>query len=422
MVPGSPAIEMNAVSLVIVRGSVAYAPTPLGPRYDGKVGPHDASVMVTSNRRLIRIFAKDAPARMFCQAPISIAALVLVAACAQTGPSLTPGNDARSIAGRAHYIYFAGIQATSGPAFLGPGRLGVYPATASGNVAPSRVIVGKKTGLDEAGGCCVPQSAWFDPADQSLWTCRTFSKFISRFSISQRKSSWGNVRPAATLVISPKTVSCGGVAIAKTGEIVADDISKRFVVTFPAGSTGNTAPIRKIAGRATLLYLPSQITFDGAGDYIVSDRCTPPACGGSLNGEILTFAANANGNVKPLRALAGGKTLLSEPNRIAYDPVHDMIYAANLSPSTITAYPAGSSGDVAPTIFIHGNRTQLWNPDAIAIDSAGYLYVGNEPLVPGPPPGSILVFAPGANGNVAPIQIIHGTKTQLAEVNGLSVY
>jgi hypothetical protein len=123
-----------------------------------------------------------------------------------------------------------------------------------------------------------------------------------------------------------------------------------------------------------------------------------------------------------MRELVGAKTQLSGTNRIAYDPVHNVIYAANLNASTITGYPADSSGNIAPTIFIHGSKTHLWNPDAIAIDKAGYLYVGNEPLVPGPPPASILVFAPGANGNVAPIQIIAGSKTHLAEVNALSVH
>jgi hypothetical protein len=352
----------------------------------------------------------------------SIAILVMLAACTQPGQSSLPSFAASKIQ-RARFIYFAGIQLNNGGpgGFLGPGELGIYPASANGNVAPTHVIAGKNTGLLEGGGCCVPQAAFFDPADNSIWTCRTFSKFIDRFSTNRGPRSWGNVRPGARLVISPKTVSCGGVAITRDGDIVADDINKGFVATWRAGSTRAAAPIRTIAGPATKLYLPSQITFDGKGEYIVSDRCSPPKCSGNYAGEILTFDANTDGSVSPLRSLAGAKTRLSGPNRIAFDPVHNMIYAANLYTSTITAYPAGSSGNVAPTIFIHGNKTHLWNPDAIAIDKAGYLYVGNEPLVPGPPPASILVFAPGANGNVAPVQTIEGSKTQLAEVNGLSV-
>jgi DNA-binding beta-propeller fold protein YncE len=358
---------------------------------------------------------------------ISIASIALISACAQPSQTLVPSADKSQDAAtaRARYIYFAGIRlnvhgGTGG--FLGPGELGVYPATASGNVPPLHVIAGRKTGLFEGGGCCVPQSAWFDPADRSLWTCRTFSRFISRFSTNRPQSSWGNVRPNDRLAISPQTVSCGGVARTKDGETVADDINDAFVATWSADSTGDAAPIRKIAGPVTGLFLPSQITFDGKGDYIVSDRCRPPKCSSDYAGAILIFDARADGNVLPLRVLAGAKTKLSGPDRVAYDPVHDMIYAANLYTSTITGYPAGSSGNVAPTIFIHGSKTHLWNPDAIAIDKAGYLYVGNEPLVPGPPPASILVFAPGANGNVAPVQIIAGSKTRLAEVNGLSVY
>lgn len=361
---------------------------------------------------------------------ISIASFALVSACAQPSQSPVPGAGtshyaATPAARRARYIYFAGIQLDlhgGAGGFLGPGELGVYPATANGNVAPLHVIAGRKTGLFEGGGCCVPQSAWFDPADSSIWTCRTFSKFISRFSTNRTRSSWGNVKPSDKLVISPQTVSCGGVALTKEGEIVADDINKAFVATWRADSNGDSAPIRTIAGPATGLFLPSQITFDNGGDYIVGDRCSPPKCSGNYGGEILTFAALADGNALPLRVLAGTKTQLSGPDRIAFDSTHNVIYAANLYTSTITGYPAGSSGNVAPRIFIHGNKTHLWNPDAIAIDKDGYLYVGNEPIVPGPPPASILIFAPGANGNVAPVQIIEGSKTQLAEVNGLSVY
>jgi hypothetical protein len=342
---------------------------------------------------------------------------------AMPSPSPTHSPSQLSMAGqRAVRIYFAGVQVTAS-GFLGPGELGEYPATANGNVAPTRVIIGRKTGLFGAGGCCVPQSAWFDRDDKSIWTCRTFSKFVSRFSTNHGQNSWGNVKPNAKLVISPRTVSCGGVALTSAGEIVADDSNNAFVATWRAGSTGSASPIRRIVGPATDLFIPSEITFDSEGDYIVSDRCTPPKClGEGFNGEILTFDANADGNVPPLRRLGGAKTRLAGPDRIAFDPIHNMIYAANLYASTITAYPAGSAGNVAPTIFIHGKKTQLFNPDAIAVDKAGYLYVGNEPLVPAFPPASILVFAPGANGNVAPIQIIEGSKTRLAEVNGLSVY
>lgn len=356
---------------------------------------------------------------------ISIASIALVSACAQSSQSLVPGagrsQDAATVP-RARYIYFAGIQLNLHGGFLGPGELGVYPATANGNVPPLHVIVGRKTGLFEGGGCCVPQSAWFARADSSIWTCRTFSRFISRFSMNQGESSWGNVRPSDKLVISPQTVSCGGVALTTKGEIVADDINNAFVATWRADATGGTAPIRKIAGPATGLFLPSQITFDSKGDYIVSDRCSSPKCSSDYGGEILIFDARADGNVSPLRVLAGAKTQLSGPDRVTFDSVHNMIYAANLYTSTITGYPAGSSGNVPPRIFIHGSKTHLWNPNAIAIDKSGYLYVGNEPIVPGPPPASIVIFAPGANGNVAPIQIIEGSKTRLAEVNGLSVY
>lgn len=120
----------------------------------------------------------------------SIGVIALLSACTQPGQSSLP-RFAASKTKRAQLIYFSGIQLSeAGPGgFLGPGELGVYPATANGNLEPTHVIVGKNTGLFEDGGYCVPQAAFFDPADSSIWTCRTFSNFIDRFSTGRGRSS-----------------------------------------------------------------------------------------------------------------------------------------------------------------------------------------------------------------------------------------
>jgi hypothetical protein len=55
------------------------------------------------------------------------------------------------------------------------------------------------------------------------------------------------------------------------------------------------------------------------------------------------------------------------------------------------------------------------------MDDAGYVYVANAPQVSNPQ-GSILVFAPGLNGEVAPIQVISGSSTMLAAPTGIAVH
>ena len=49
--------------------------------------------------------------------------------------------------------------------------------------------------------------------------------------------------------------------------------------------------------------------------------------------------------------------------------------------------------------MISGQLTQLAQPQGIAVDAAGYTYTAN------PSAGSVLVFAPGADGNVAPARM-----------------
>ena len=63
---------------------------------------------------------------------------------------------------------------------------------------------------------------------------------------------------------------------------------------------------------------------------------------------------------------------------------------------------------MAPTRTISGTNTGLNGPTDIALDSAGYLYVGSWNV------NSILVFAPGASGNMPPSRTISGGSTGLS--------
>ncbi|MBV8149214.1 MAG: hypothetical protein JO092_09000, partial [Candidatus Eremiobacteraeota bacterium] len=88
--------------------------------------------------------------------------------------------------------------------------------------------------------------------------------------------------------------------------------------------------------------------------------------------------------------------------------------------NSITAYGASANGNAAPVVFIHGHKTQINNPYGVAIDAAGYLYVGNGPQQT-PHVGSIVVFAPGSNGDVKPVQRIVGSNVPFAGIYGLTV-
>src|SRR2546427_2439118 len=80
------------------------------------------------------------------------------------------------------------------------------------------------------------------------------------------------------------------------------------------------------------------------------------------------------------------------------------LYVANNN--NILVFVPGASGNVAPVRTLPSTaNTQIYVPNAVALDSAGYIYVAGN--------NGILVFPPGASGNWFPARTISGTSTGL---------
>ena len=89
---------------------------------------------------------------------------------------------------------------------------------------------------------------------------------------------------------------------------------------------------------------------------------------------------------------------------------------ANFNHNLLTVYAAGANGNVAPIQVIYGHPlTKLGHPSGIAVDSGDNLYAANYN-------NSITVYAAGSNGNVAPIRKIKGSRTQLANPMGILIH
>jgi DNA-binding beta-propeller fold protein YncE len=121
----------------------------------------------------------------------------------------------------------------------------------------------------------------------------------------------------------------------------------------------------------------------------------------------------ADKNAKPVRKIEGQKTLLGRTmHGITYDEIHDEFTVPQQFAQAIMTFAGGANGEVAPLRVIQGSRTRLEAPDRVAVDA-----VNNEIYVP---EGALLVYDRMANGNVAPKRIIRGPKTGLREITGIA--
>ncbi len=197
---------------------------------------------------------------------------------------------------------------------------------------------------------------------------------------------------------------------------VANDISfgSGSVTVYPVGATGNVKPIQNISGSNTLLAGPIGITADESGKVYVANNS---------NYSVQVYAAGATGNVAPIQQISGDGTGLYQPHGVALDPVNGDIYVANYGVSSVTIYLPDANGDAAPIGTITGPNTGIDNPYGIALDASGNIYVatcGTTCSIHDAPP-SVVVFAAGSVGNVAPMQTISGPRTRLFTPYGLAL-
>lgn len=179
---------------------------------------------------------------------------------------------------------------------------------------------------------------------------------------------------------------------------------------YSAGSENNAPSERAISFNSTSgLKAISALSSDAAGDIYASDS----------DGGISIFSAFATGSVAPSTSFAISSG--AGPQATTVDAAGDLYVATappanNVAIAPIIVFPKGAS---SPARSIGGTSTTMTDgsPKALATDSAGNLYVANE--VSGV--ASILVFGPGAAGNIAPLRIITGSNTLMGCVGGVAV-
>ena len=163
---------------------------------------------------------------------------------------------------------------------------------------------------------------------------------------------------------------------------------------------------------------------------------------------VVVFDKQAKDEDPALRTLQGPRTLMADPHGIALDPKTDVIFVTNwgsnnlrimqdaqraqrnfpvgrnqtipssgkFSPPSITVYPKGASGDMPPLRVIQGPKTQLDWPTSIAVHpDRGEIFVANDTA------HTVTVYPIDANGDVAPIRVLKGPRTLIKNPTGVTV-
>lgn len=223
----------------------------------------------------------------------------------------------------------------------------------------------------------------------------------------------GNVKPIQTIsgsktgLIDPTDVALdasGNIYVAnQNGE---DNDS---VTVYAAGSNGNVSPIRTIAGSNTAMNYAFGVALDSSQNVYVTNG----SGGSSGQGSITVYSAGATGNVAPVSTIAGSKTKLDVPFGLALDTANN-IYVPNYNSNALTVYAAGATGNVAPIQRIAGERTHIYDNHQVAL-GGGSIYTGSDLF------GSVTSYPIGATGNVAPSWSVHGKRTKLSDPTGVAV-
>ena len=215
----------------------------------------------------------------------------------------------------------------------------------------------------------------------------------------------GNIAPAATIVGNNTTFNFPGFMTLDTASdsLYIADTSNLSVVIYDGISTktGNLAPSRIIAGTATNLLSPTDVSLDKVRNllYVADD----------LDIHVYASASTVNGNPAPVRDL----NVSFQLSGIFIDGANDRLYVADQAGNAIAVYDHASTlnGPISATRAVQGvNNTHLSNPGEVQVDGAGRLVVSNAV----PPSITIYANAATADGDIPPVATIAGANTGLS--------
>lgn len=211
----------------------------------------------------------------------------------------------------------------------------VFPRLASGNAAPLRVIQGPLTQINKAQGVAV------DTVNNEIAVANEAAVPPS-ITIYSRTAT-GNVAPLRIITSTVAITKPVGIWIdAVNNEIVLDDgtTGLESILVFPRTANGPTAPLRQITGAAAGLNKVRQLVVDATNNEIIiasqGDRAVDPPVFGNL----AVFDRLATGNVAPKRFLQHVATSgVRHPRSVWVDTLNNELGVGDSKFNDIRVFP-----------------------------------------------------------------------------------
>jgi sugar lactone lactonase YvrE len=213
--------------------------------------------------------------------------------------------------------------------------------------------------------------------------------------------SVGSVAKAQTSP-TPSPLASGGAEFIYVAEQPIGYNSPASILKFRADASGSVSP-------SNTLQLPLgssglNFTVDSTGQTYAAISAyfekSGPIRKLARSAQIVVYEPNASGEAPPQRTITSGA--MQYPRGIVVSRSGE-IYVSDAA-GFIFVFSSAADGHLDPIRTIYGAHTHLsgeTTPGSLVLDSAGFLYVAAD--------NSILVFAPDADKDVAPVRIITTT-------------
>ena len=234
--------------------------------------------------------------------------------------------------------------------------------------APKRTISGAATLLNRPAGLVV------DSVHQELYVANDVD--VNAAILVFPLSANGNVAPSRILQ-GPLTTLMGPIGLALDlahNELIVvsykvDDGGS--ITTFARTAQGNTAPIRTIQGPLTGFNRPQAVVLDLIhNELIVANSFFDNTLS---RGALLVFSRAATGNVASVRQITGSNTGLCNPIGMTLDRMHDELFVTNAAANpacqpSLVVFARSASGNAVPLRAIGpGENCDLNNPEGVAV-------------------------------------------------------